>query len=225
MACRRQGEVTSKLIVSAVCDGVVSLLTEDFQAVQMPACMLPGNVQVGNVVRCSLSRRMASESRRRRRVLALQDRVETFLRARLPASSSSSSERSESSSTPSGSLEPPSRCLEDFESNYDDGATSYAVDSEPPAESAREVREVEVQTTFEAECQTDLDFDPEADVALNTLFAAPGSLGALNARRHIQRRPTLSEPDLVTEAASSTDDPALAASIARSSIRPASDAG
>lgn len=71
----KQGRFEFQLTVGRVEDGSVVLLTEDHHIINMPLCLLPGDVHPGHVLRLAISRDFEAENERRRFITQLQGAV------------------------------------------------------------------------------------------------------------------------------------------------------
>jgi len=72
----------TNLIICSVSDGVVQLITDDFQPVTMPEKLFPDGIEAGFIIECVTWRSATGEEARRQKVLRLQDRLVGYLQAR-----------------------------------------------------------------------------------------------------------------------------------------------
>lgn len=63
---------TFNLFVGKIQDGVVTLLSDDFNLVEIPLNILPNDLRKGNILRITIERNIFEEERRRNDIVGLQ---------------------------------------------------------------------------------------------------------------------------------------------------------
>eukprot|EP01017_Pseudomicrothorax_dubius_P032899 TRINITY_DN4353_c0_g1_i1.p1 TRINITY_DN4353_c0_g1~~TRINITY_DN4353_c0_g1_i1.p1 ORF type:complete len:202 (-),score=43.05 TRINITY_DN4353_c0_g1_i1:199-804(-) len=63
------------LYVGKIQDGLASLLTEDFQTVEMPLNFLPPDIRRGNILRFNIEKNTEAEEARRQKVIHIQEEI------------------------------------------------------------------------------------------------------------------------------------------------------